>query len=212
MTGVDSRYFEDRARDTILAKNPEPRRALFLDRDGVINVDRGYVHRADQTEWMPGIFDLCLSMAEAGFILVVVTNQAGIARGLYSESQFVAYTQWVHEAFRDAGAPLLATYYCPHHPVAGVGSLLADCKCRKPKPGMILDAAERYGIILDHSSLIGNNESDVQAGQAAGVGRNFLLEQPGMSQGLETPGSINVHTLLQAEQVMTAKDRRSVEE
>lgn len=152
-----------------------PRRALFLDRDGVINVNHGYVHRPEQTQWLPGIFELCRAARAAGFVLVVVTNQAGIARGLYTEEQFLEYTRWVHAQFRQNGAPLEATFYCPHHPDAGVGAGLIDCDCRKPEPGMLLSAARLLGLDLANSLLLGDTESDTQAAAAAGVGRAFLL-------------------------------------
>lgn len=202
MTANRSRFYEDPAAADILAKNPQPRRALFLDRDGVINMDRGYVHRAENTDWLPGIFDLCRSMANAGLVIVVVTNQAGIARGLYSEGQFLDYTRWVHDTFRGLGAPLLSTYYCPHHPSAGVGTLLTECRCRKPSPGMLLDAAARHGIILEQSSLIGNKDSDIKAGLAAGVVCNLLLDEAEMEHGPVVQGSRYVRTLEEAERII----------
>ena len=121
------------------------RRALFLDRDGVINVDRNYVHAANDTEWVDGIFELVRAAHSTGLLPVVVTNQAGIARGFYDEDTFLAYTRWVHGVFADRGAPLLATFYCPHHPTAGQGRYLRACACRKPGTGMILAAAEAFG-------------------------------------------------------------------
>lgn len=202
MTANGSRFYEDPVAADILVKNLQPRRGLFLDRDGVINVDRGYVHRAESTEWLPGIFDLCGSIANAGFVIVVITNQAGIARGLYSEAQFLDYTRWVHDTFRRLGATLLCTYYCPHHPSAGVGTLLTDCRCRKPRPGMLLDAAERYGIILEESVLIGNKESDIEAGSAAGVACNLLLDDAEKGHEPANPGSSYVRTLEEAERVI----------
>ena len=155
---------------------PGPHKALFMDRDGVINLDHGYVHTREQTEWVPGIFDLARAARAAGYVLVVVTNQAGIARGLYDVEQFRAYTRWVHASFEAEGAPLLATYYCPHHPEAGLGDLKVACNCRKPKPGMLLTAAEEYGIDLAASMLVGDTATDIGAGEAAGVGLNFHLE------------------------------------
>ncbi|WP_197017187.1 D-glycero-alpha-D-manno-heptose-1,7-bisphosphate 7-phosphatase [Pseudoxanthomonas suwonensis] len=155
---------------------PGPYRALFLDRDGVINVDHGYVHTPEQTEWMPGIFDLARAARAAGYVLVVVTNQAGIARGYYDEEQFRSYTLWMHARFEAEGAPLLATYYCPHHPEAGRGELKAACDCRKPRPGMLLAAARRFDIYMAGSLLLGDSETDLQAAQAAGVGCTFELD------------------------------------
>lgn len=201
MTAIASRYVEDVGAALALAAHPAPRHALFLDRDGVINIDHAYVHTAERTEWLHGIFNLCKVAGEQGLLLIVVTNQAGIARGLYSEAEFIAYTRWMHEEFRRHGTPLLATYYCPHHPDAGLGPYLVRCDCRKPAPGMILDAAERYGIILSESWLIGNRESDIAAGMAAGVGRTILLGGSGEIDRLELQ-SCRIRTLGEALQII----------
>lgn len=151
-------------------------RVLFLDRDGVINVNHGYVHTPEQTDWVPGIFGLCAAARDAGYALVVVTNQAGIARGYYSEAQFLAYTRWVHEQFAARGVPLLATYYCPHHPQAVLDEYRLECACRKPQPGMILAASRDFGLHPSECLLIGDMPSDQQAASAAGVGRSWLLD------------------------------------
>ena len=176
MTETDAaRYYPDPGRAAVAPAGDPLRPALFLDRDGVININHGYVHTPEQTQWLPGIFELCRAARAAGFALVVVTNQAGIARGLYSEEQFLDYTHWVHEQFRQNEAPLDATFYCPHHPESGVGEGLLDCDCRKPKPGMLLGAAQLLRLDLAKSLLLGDAESDMQAAAAAGVGRAFLL-------------------------------------
>jgi len=146
------------------------RRALFLDRDGVVNVDHGYVYRPEQTEWLPGIFELCRVAVDLGYVLVVITNQAGIARGYYSEDEFAVYMRWMHEQFKARGLEILATYHCPHHPSEGLGDLRRDCDCRKPQPGMILRAQRELGLDLANSALIGDKGSDLDAGRAAGVG------------------------------------------
>lgn len=167
-------YLDPRA-DELLAAVPAPRKALFLDRDGVINVDRGYVHRPEDTEWMPGIFELCVKAQQAGYLLVAITNQAGIARGYYSVEDFITYTAWIHGEFSRRQIPLLATYYCPHHPVEGVGSYRVECLCRKPQPGMILAAQELLALKLNHSLLVGDKASDLEAGRSAGISRGVLV-------------------------------------
>ncbi len=151
------------------------RRALFLDRDGVVNVDHGYVYRPEQTEWIPGIFELCRIAVELGYVLVVITNQAGIARGYYGEAEFAEYTHWMHAQFQARGVEILATYHCPHHPIEGIGELRRDCDCRKPRPGMILRAQRELGLDLAASALIGDKDSDLEAGRAAGVGHCLKL-------------------------------------
>lgn len=151
-------------------------RALFLDRDGVINVNRGYVHTAEQTEWVPGIFELCSAARDAGYKLVVVTNQAGIARGYYSESEFLDYTRWMHEEFTVRGVEILATFYCPHHPIAGVGEFRVLCECRKPAPGMFTTATRLLGLIPKESIMLGDKDSDLVAAASAGIPQRFLID------------------------------------
>lgn len=173
LVGVN-RYL-DPAAEEVLHRSQVPRRALFLDRDGIINVDHGYVHTPGQTRWVPGIFELCRAARDSGYLLVVVTNQAGIARGLYSESAFLDYTRWVHEEFSRQDATLLATYYCPHHPTTGETELRVQCECRKPAPGMILRAARELAIEKTVSVLLGDKASDIEAGLTAGVAMNILF-------------------------------------
>jgi D-glycero-D-manno-heptose 1,7-bisphosphate phosphatase len=173
-----------------------PAAALFLDRDGVINFDRGYVHRSEDFEFLPGIFELCSAARAQGLRLVVVTNQAGIGRGLYDERDFERLTVWMRERFAEAGAPIDAVYHCPTHPTAGIGPYRAESPRRKPNPGMILDARDELGLDLAASILLGDKPSDVQAGLAAGVGLNLLLvaeESAAAPAGIEL-----VHDLTQA--------------
>lgn len=155
----------------LLREHARPRRALFLDRDGVINVDRAYVHRRQDTDWVDGIFDLCGIARDAGYLLIVVTNQAGVARGLYSEEDLLDYTRWMHGEFAQRDVRLLATWYCPHHPDFGV-----DCRCRKPRPGMLHDAAHEYHVDLPGSLLVGDKDGDMQAAHAAGIPHAFKVD------------------------------------
>lgn len=174
-TGEPVRRFLDPGSGPLLASATRPRPALFLDRDGVINENLGYVHTPAETRWVPGIFEFARRATDAGFLLVVVTNQAGIARGLYSEEQFLEYTGWMHGRFAERGTPLLATYYCPHHPSAGVGAARRDCDCRKPRPGMLLAAIRELELEPASSVMIGDSASDMLAAGAAGIGRSLLL-------------------------------------
>lgn len=175
--------YRDPQADALLLAHPAPRRALFLDRDGVINVNHGYVHRPEDTEWVPGIFDLVIEAHRCGYLVVVATNQAGIARGYYDEAQFLRYTEWVHAEFMKQGVPLLATMWCPHHPDSGIGGYLKDCFCRKPQPGMLLAAIGLFDIDPKVSLMIGDKSSDVVAARAAGV-TAFLHEDGGDISGL----------------------------
>jgi D-glycero-D-manno-heptose 1,7-bisphosphate phosphatase len=167
--------FVDPAAHRLLEGWPRPRAALFLDRDGIVNTDRGYVHTEAGTEWIPGIFELVAGAWDAGRLPIVITNQAGIARGYYDEAQFLDYTRWVHGAFAARGAPLLATFFCPHHPVHGTGPYLRECDCRKPAPGMLLAACGMFDIAPERSTLLGDKASDVEAGVAAGLMETRLV-------------------------------------
>jgi D-glycero-D-manno-heptose 1,7-bisphosphate phosphatase len=151
------------------------RRALFLDRDGVINVDHGYVHRPEHFEFMPGIFALVRTARELGLAVVVVTNQAGIGRGLYTEADFLQLTRWMLARFTEESAAIERVYHCPTHPTAGIGAYKVDSPMRKPGPGMLLLARDELALDLPRSVLLGDKISDVQAGLAAGVGSNWLL-------------------------------------
>lgn len=151
------------------------RRALFLDRDGVINVDHGYVHTPEKFEFVDGIFDVVAAANRAAYIVVVVTNQAGIGRGYYSEAQFYALTDWMKTKFAEHGARIDAVYFCPYHPEHGIGRYRCESEFRKPAPGMLLQAQRELNIDLSSSIFVGDKASDIQAGRAAGVGRLLLL-------------------------------------
>ena len=150
-------------------------RAVFLDRDGVINKDTGYVHLVDDFEYIDGVFDACLALKKMGYLLVVVTNQSGIARGMYSEDDFHSLTEWMDWNFADKGVDLDGIYYCPHHPEKGIGEYKQDCDCRKPKPGMLLDAAKFLKIDLANSIMVGDKADDMRAAKAAGIGKSILV-------------------------------------
>jgi len=149
---------------------PRARKALFLDRDGVINVDRHHVHRIEDFEFLPGIFELCAAAVERGYLLVVVTNQAGIGRGYYTEADFQRLTAWMLEVFRQRGIEIARVYHCPYHPTAGIGEYRRESFDRKPNPGMLLKARDELNLDLAASVLIGDKDSDIEAGRTAGVG------------------------------------------
>ena len=150
-------------------------KALFLDRDGVINVDHGYLYKSSEVEFVEGIFDLCQRFQSAGYLLVVVTNQSGIGRGYYSEEDFHTLSAWMTQQFAEKGLSINKFYFCPHHASGAQGEYRKDCQCRKPKPGMLLQAAKELDIDLTKSVLVGDKFSDVQAGQGAGVKRCILF-------------------------------------
>jgi len=145
------------------------RRALFLDRDGVINVDHGYVSKIADFEFIDGIFDLCRFAASVDAPIVVVTNQAGIGRGFYTQDDFDALTRFMRARFIAEGAPLADVLFDPTHPDAAVSEHRRDSHDRKPNPGMLLKAAERYMLDLPHSAMIGDKQTDMLAARRAGV-------------------------------------------
>ncbi|NAW64781.1 D-glycero-beta-D-manno-heptose 1,7-bisphosphate 7-phosphatase [Photobacterium halotolerans] len=149
--------------------------AVFIDRDGVINVDHGYVHTVDDFEYIEGVFDACKKLKEQGYLLVLVTNQAGIARGMYTEDEFLTLTEWMDWNFVDNGVEFDGIYYCPHHPTEGKGDYLQDCDCRKPKPGMFISARDFLNIDMARSVMIGDKTDDMTAAQAADVGTRILV-------------------------------------
>jgi len=148
------------------------RRALFLDRDGVINSEINYLHRIKDFEFIDGIFKLCRHYQDLGYIIIVVTNQSGIARSYYSESDFNLLTTWMIEEFANNGVEIKKVYFCPHHP-----DITGDCSCRKPHPGMLLDAAKEFDIDLKNSILIGDKERDIEAALNAGVTNTYLFDE-----------------------------------
>ena len=150
-------------------------RALFLDRDGVVNIDHGYVHRVEDFHFHPGIFQLCRAAQTLEYRIVVVTNQAGIGRGYYTESAFVALTRWMVGRFAEEHVEIAGVYYCPCHPVDGIAGYNNDCFARKPRPGMVLRAAADLALDLTSSILVGDRESDISAARTAGVGVKILL-------------------------------------
>jgi D-glycero-D-manno-heptose 1,7-bisphosphate phosphatase len=146
-----------------------PDSALFLDRDGIINIDYGHVGSLDDFHFVPGIFDLVSLAKTAGLLVFVVTNQSGIGRGLYSEKDFFDVSDYMIKEFARRGLGIEKIYHCPHHPTEAKGGYLRDCNCRKPNPGMIFHAAKDYDLDLSRSIIIGDKETDVLAGMRAGL-------------------------------------------
>ena len=150
-------------------------RALFLDRDGVVNEEVGYLHRVEEVRFVDGIFSLCRTAMRLGYKLIVVTNQAGIARGYYSETDFYALMEWMRDALRREGVELDAVYHCPFHPEHGVGRYKREHEDRKPGIGMLRRGATELGVSLAESVMVGDRCSDVGAANAAGLRQAFLI-------------------------------------
>ena len=142
------------------------RPAAFLDRDGVLNVDHGYTHRPDQLEWITGAPAAVRLLNDAGYTVIVITNQSGVARGYYEEAAVQQFHAHMQDALRALSAHIDAFYYCPHHPEGTVKEFAVRCRCRKPNPGMLEQAAREWPIDLGRSFLIGDKDDDMAAATA----------------------------------------------
>lgn len=149
--------------------------ALFLDRDGVVNHEVGYLHLASGVRFVEGIFSLCQTAQSLGYRLVIVTNQSGIARGFYSTAQFEELMTWMHARFTAENVTLHAVYHCPYHPEHGIGEFRREHEDRKPNPGMLFRAARDHSLDLTRSVMIGDRCSDLAAAHAAHLRQAFLL-------------------------------------
>lgn len=158
------------------------KKALFLDRDGVINIDTGYVHHINDFHFIDGIFDLCSKAIAKNYLVVVVTNQAGIGRGLYTLNDFNLLTEWMCRKFLENDVIITKVYHSPFHPVHGLGKFKRDDETRKPRPGMINLAAQEYGLCVEKSVLIGDKYTDILAGQNAGIKTNILFAETNESK------------------------------
>lgn len=147
-------------------------KALFLDRDGVINIEKDYLYKIEDFEFIDGIFELCRHYQSLDYDIFVVTNQSGIARGYYSEKDFISLTRWMIQEFSKNNVIIRKVYHCPHHP-----DISGECTCRKPHPGMLLDANKEFGIDLQNSILIGDKERDIEAALNAGLKETYLFDE-----------------------------------
>lgn len=173
-----------------------PVRALFLDRDGVINEEASYLWRVEDVRFVDGIFSLCRTAQSLGYRLVIVTNQAGIGRGMYSESEFFVLMDWMREQFADEGVTLDAVYFSPYHPDHGIGQYKQEHEDRKPGTGMLRRAVVDLGVSLADSIMIGDRCTDIAAANAAGLRQAFWIT------GTETdcPGNfLIIETLAEVE-------------
>jgi D-glycero-D-manno-heptose 1,7-bisphosphate phosphatase len=149
-------------------------KALFLDRDGVINIEKDYLYKIKDFEFIDGIFELCRHYKELGYLIFVVTNQSGIARDYYNIDDFNRLTFWMQKEFLKREIKLENVYFCPHHP-----DISGECSCRKPKPGMLLEAKKEFNVDLKKSILIGDKERDIEAGLNAGLSKTYLFDVAG---------------------------------
>lgn len=144
-------------------------RAIFLDRDGVINKEKNYLYKIKDFEFIDGVFDACIYLSKLNYIIIVITNQSGIARGYYSENDFNNLTNWMLKEFLKHNIEIHDVFYCPHGPTS-------TCYCRKPQPGLFLKAKEKYNIDMENSWAIGDKENDIRAANDSGVKNTILVK------------------------------------
>ena len=167
-----------------------PRPAAFFDRDGVLNVDTGYVHQSDSFTWVEGAREALRLLNQRGYLVFVVTNQSGVARGYYREIDVQRLHDWMNEDLARIGVHIDAFYYCPHHPDALIESYRQVCDCRKPAPGLIRKAMQEWPVDRIQSFLIGNKAEDALAAQRAGI-KSFSFQGPNLYQFIKAILSTN---------------------
>lgn len=147
-------------------------KVAFLDRDGVINEDLGYVHKIEDFHFIRGCIDALKVLQKKGFALIIVTNQSGIGRGYYSEQDYQQLTAWYRNELSKSGVVITDVFHCPHSPNE-------QCDCRKPKAGLFIQAAEKYSINFYQSLMVGDKVSDIEAANAVGIQQTYLLKSDG---------------------------------
>lgn len=172
-------------------------KAVFLDRDGVINIEKNYLYRIEDFEFSEGVFETLRYFQRLAYLLIIITNQAGIGRGYYSEEDFRVLNQWMLQEFAEHGVTIAQVLYSPDHPESGLGKYKKESYDRKPNPGMILKARDEFKIDLQKSLLIGDQESDIEAGINAGVRWNILVSNGRQVHLADTKADFVIKTLLE---------------
>ena len=149
-------------------------KAAFIDRDGVINYDYGYVHKWKDFLFCKGVFEGLRIINDLGYKIIIITNQSGIDRGLYSEKDFQKLTSKMKKVLEERNIKITAIYHCPHHPIFSKDEF-KNCNCRKPKPGLFLKASKDFNISMNKSFSIGDNERDLIAAKLAGIEKTYLI-------------------------------------
>ena len=170
-------------------------KTIFLDRDGVINKEVEYLFRISDFEFIDGIFETCLYFQKLGYEIVIVTNQSGIARGYYNENDYHKLTEWMLGQFNNNGINILDTFYCPHGPES-------LCECRKPKPGMLIEAKDKYNISMNDSWMIGDSESDIKAANAAGISKTILVRSGHLIDESNSSSKFTIDSIMQSKEVI----------
>jgi D-glycero-D-manno-heptose 1,7-bisphosphate phosphatase len=184
-------------------------RAVFIDRDGTVNVEKEYLHRPEDFQFIPGAPAAIRLLNEAGFLVIVVTNQSGVGRGYYDEAAVRRLHRFMDEELGRYGASVDAYYFCPHHPRHGIGDYLRECGCRKPLPGMLHEAAGDFPIDLAASFIIGDKIADIEAGLAAGCRPLLVRTGYGAAAAAALPAGIHSYDdfLAAVRAILSGKER-----
>ena len=170
-------------------------KTIFLDRDGVVNEEVRYLYRLSDFEFIDGIFDACLYFQKLGYEIVIVTNQSGITRGYYNENDYQKLTEWMLGQFNDNGINILDIFYCPHSPES-------FCDCRKPKPGMLIEAKNKYNISMKDSWMIGDKETDIEAANLAGITNTILVRSGHLIDESNSNSKFTIDSIKQSNEVI----------
>jgi D-glycero-D-manno-heptose 1,7-bisphosphate phosphatase len=174
-------------------------KVIFLDRDGVINQEVGYLHKIKDFKFIDGVFEACKYFQSLGYKLIIITNQSGIARGYYQEEDFHLLTNWMLVQFKNQDVDILDVFFCPHGPKS-------TCKCRKPQPGMFIEARDKYAINMKDSWVIGDKETDINAANAAGVSNTILVKSGCSVDKMNTKSKFILETIKESTQIIRTKN------
>jgi D-glycero-D-manno-heptose 1,7-bisphosphate phosphatase len=172
-----------------------PIKTIFLDRDGVINKEVGYLHKIEDFNFINGVFEACVYIQSLGYQLIIVTNQSGIDRGYYNEEDFHKMTNWMLKQFRENNVEILDVFFCPHGPES-------TCDCRKPKPGMFNKANDKYDIDMRNSWMIGDKEADIEAANAAEIPNTILVKSGHVIDEINSKASFILDSIKQIKTVI----------
>ena len=170
-------------------------KTIFLDRDGVINKEVGYLFRIIDFKFIEGVFDACLYFQQLDYKIIIISNQSGIARGYYSERDYLELTKWMLNQFNIKGISILDILYCPHGPES-------SCECRKPKPGMLIEAKDKYNISMKDSWMIGDRETDIEAANLSGINNTILVRSGHLVDESNLSSKFIVDSIKQSKEVI----------
>jgi D-glycero-D-manno-heptose 1,7-bisphosphate phosphatase len=170
-------------------------KTIFLDRDGVINKEKGYLHRIEDFIFIDGVFEACLSFKKLDYQIIIITNQSGIARGYYTLFEYEKLTKWMLNQFSKKNISILDVFFCPHDPKS-------KCSCRKPQPGMLVDAKNKYNIDLEKSWMIGDKETDIEAANLAGINNTILVRSGHLINESNSNSKFIIDSIKQSKEVI----------